>query len=114
MTETMTFDSDGVPEPPVPEAVEIDSLKDWVNRLKAARDAKALAEEIERECKDMISGFLAEREASIGLVNGIPAVRSNQRTRRYAPTVALMDKFAPDIQAKYGKTVTYTELVLIK
>jgi propanediol dehydratase small subunit len=96
-----------LPQNSAPEAnaVEADVMSDWIKRLREARQALKLAQEIEKEAKEKIASFLAERGAEYGTVNGNVVVRCEEKSQRRAPTLAALVKIEGHIANKYGNEI---------
>jgi hypothetical protein len=74
-----------------PDALPIDVLSDWYEKLIEARAAKESAAAEEKEANSYIRGYLSEHGASIGLIDGQPVIEMSTKSRRSAPALAEFD-----------------------
>lgn len=78
-----------ITEPDHPQLEEgvasLDSLSDWVERYRRAKEAEKIGKEAAEEARGVIASYLDEREAEYGTVDGKPAIRWRQVTsQRFA------------------------------
>lgn len=108
---------------PVPENVEeaaeleaatadVFEISDWVARLEKLRAMKRDVEEREKETADFIKGYLRERGAEFGAVDGKLLVRRRTVETRRIDTTALKAK-EPEIAEQFTKVSRSDRLELI-
>lgn len=80
-----------------PDALPIDVLSDWYEKLIEARAATEQAKADEKEANAVIKAHLAERGVKIGLINGVPVVEMKTGPRRSAPSLEKFDAMTVEL-----------------
>lgn len=79
---------------------EIDTIADWYARLVKLREMKRDVTEREKEASEFIKGWLRDRGAEFGEVDGRLAIRRRVLVKRVLDTKALRSK-EPELAEKY-------------
>lgn len=97
--------------PPKPGTVDASPISEWIDTLAKARHAKKIATEREAEARDVILGYLDERGARFGTINGVPRVDANPSSQtRFA--IAKFRESYPDLAAEFSVSTPVTKLEL--
>lgn len=106
-----SIEPEPVDEPIV--SVELDELADWVARYRRAKELEKEVAERVKEARDMIAGFLTDRDAEFGSIGGRLAVRWRTVESHRIDTPRLR-KEDPELAEKYTKVRTEHRLELIE
>lgn len=110
----MSTDVPATPSPtPAPKPLSVDAtpISEWIDRLAKARHAKKLATEAETEARDVILGYLDERGARFGTINGVPRVDANPSSQTRFATAKFREQY-PDLHAEFSVSSPITKLEL--
>jgi predicted phage-related endonuclease len=92
---------------------DVFEIADWVARLEKLREMKRDVEAREKEASEFVKGWLRDRGAEFGAIDGRLAVRRRTVETRRIDTTALKAK-EPEIAEQFTKVTTADRLELIK
>lgn len=91
---------------------DVYEIADWVSRYQKLKEMERDIAERIKESRDMIVGYLRDRDAEFGAIDGRLLVRRRTVTTRRVDTTALKAK-EPEIAEQFTKESTSDRLELI-
>jgi len=88
-----------------PDAMPIDVLGDWYEKLITLRARIEADSAEEKEAKGKIQALLEENDKSIGLINGHPVIEMTRSSARSAPSLGRLDDVAAEIGVKTSELI---------
>lgn len=92
---------------------DVFGISDWIARLAKLREMKRDVEAREKEAAEFVKGYLRERDAEFGAVDGKLVVRRRSVTSHRIDTKALKEK-EPEIAERFTKPSTSERLEMIE